>query len=174
MVIMGIDPGLRKSCGWVVLEVPLGRPVPRLLAYGVEDQRCGQRVLASFLRSVAKKYSVTSILIEDFQFLKNNAPEKASQFVVGRMKFFIGYLAGFFSACYFPVKIVAPNWWHSRIANLIGSCESSNEVFLEIWPSLKELPKSYRVHVFSALGIALAEAVETLVCPLTLPKFNKN
>ncbi len=167
MRLLGIDPGLSKTCGWAVGEKRGDGLI--LLDYAVEvPSRIGLRVLASKLSSIAERYGVDHVLIEDFFFLgkrkqnqNGHAPEEdkkdlASRYVVERMQRLIGYLEGFFSARYVPVRVVHPAVWKNRIRRAKG-VESPDEFLLKLYPELEGLPKAKRKHVLSAVGLIMAE-----------------
>ncbi|MBX6424159.1 hypothetical protein [Thermosulfurimonas sp. F29] len=146
MVILAIDPGLRKSCGWAVLSYPsnvfqgdppvLWARKTKLLACGVEDSgKLPRYVLASFFLRTARAHGVTEVLIEDFFFWtekeeseiekktkgrkKGGKTGKGSILVVSRMKEFIGYLHGFFNAHLIPTTVVHPVRWKSILAKAL-------------------------------------------------------
>jgi len=71
---LAIDPGLRKTIGWIVASVPLifdDRKIVILDSGILDGSRINPRVIASILQHKALKYRVSEILIEDFSFFRN-------------------------------------------------------------------------------------------------------
>ena len=149
MKYLGIDPGLRKTLGYAVVEVPLqGTNGIDVLDCGLVDlRRLPLRVAASILRDKAKKYGVTEAVIEDFFFFgKKSQKERAPWVVVARMQNLIGYLCGFLSGNGIPVDVVSPRRWKMHV----------EERQLQEILTRKGL-NGVSLHVVSAVGVVLGE-----------------
>ena len=155
---LGVDPGLRKSLGFVIIEVPVRvDPISvdsiRIVEAALIDlRRVPLRVAASKLLNTSRKYRVSEALIEDFFFFgdfdrekdENGRRNRATWFVVARMQRTIGYLAGFLSGGGIPVDVVAPKRWKTNVEKR----------------ELDELMKRNDFkndHVVSATGLVLGE-----------------
>ena len=147
MRYLGIDPGFRKSLGYVIVEVPPEhRSIVRIPDAGIVDlSRIPLRVAASILRDRASAHRVTEALIEDFLFLGNREKNRAPWRLVARMQNLIGYLSGFLSASGIPTTKVPPKRWRSRThpEHLSALLKSSGH--------------HANPHTVSALGIVLGE-----------------
>ncbi len=155
MRYLGIDPGLRRSLGFVIAEIPLEHPeIVRILEAAIINlESLPLRVAASKLLSASKTYRVSEVLIEDFMFFRDKDKKegkgkhrgKATWFVVARMQRMIGYLCGFFSSSGIPVDVVAPRRWKARVKE-----KELNRIVQE--NGIPENP-----HILSALGVILGE-----------------
>ena len=125
---LGIDPGLRKSLGFAIVEVPIRTDLAsvdsiRIIEAALIDlRRIPLRVAASKLLNTSRKHRVSEALIEDFFFFGdpdqengNGKRDRATWFVVARMQRTIGYLAGFLSSGGIPVDVVAPKRWKTNV-----------------------------------------------------------
>jgi len=177
LYVLGIDPGLAKSCGWAVLKIkmpPNDSNDPsdsscscncqvlcnyQVLDCGVINLNKTDREKAALeLSKLAKTYKVSEIMIEDFHYWRSLAKSlikktagghkrKSSYYTVARMQNLIGFLCGFFCAKNFNVTIVSPIRWRTRI--------TQNELEKIELPC--NFPKTIRPHILSAIGIALGE-----------------
>ena len=181
MRILGIDPGLRKqTVGFAVLEAPCGLTAEkaehvtdffeylclgRVITGGVlsgpgtkKDPLGSARQVAETLWKIANRYRVDYVCIEDFLY-RGESPKRAPASVASKMRLFVGFLHGFFTARGFRVHLILPRTWKARIRRI--SKETPEEWlatrFPEV-PSVLETPvaNGQLRHVFSAVGVALA------------------
>ena len=122
--IVGIDPGLRKTLGFVLVRVPLGEvPLGEDVKVFVEEARLLDVTdwthyrIALAVQKIAEP--ANEVLIEQFNFYGPKEKKfqgkgfsgRASWFTALKMNRFTHYLAGFLAASGKPVEFVAPSSW---------------------------------------------------------------
>ena len=158
--ILGIDPGLRRTLGLVLVRVPLGMEelkvfVEKAVLFDVTDWTL-YRTALTVLKFAE---SANEVLIEQFNFYGSGSaheskqdpirreqnPNRASWFTALKMNRFTYYLAGFLAASGKPIEFVSPSSW-KRWAS-----ESEARILL------REQGFKARPHSISALAMVLGE-----------------
>lgn len=153
MIILGIDPGLANT-GWGVVDYQNARYRP--VSFGTiatkasDDLQTRLSVIAEDLKTIAIKYNVEVVAMEEIFFTKNIS----SAIPVAKV---IGAISLLFAQMKLKVNLYSPPQIKLAVTGIGNADKNQVQQMVKILLSLKEIPKSD--HAADALADCICYAI---------------